>query len=463
MIVEELAAKLGLDLDEKGFEKGFEAIEGLKLGLGAVAGIAAAVGAALVAVTRGVAENAVELSKAAQRSGVAVDSYQELAFAAEQSGVSSDELQHSLILLSRQAFEAAHGSHEAAFAFRQLGVGIYDAQGKTKPTDELLEDLAERFSKMPDGIKKTALATQAFGRSGAELLPFLNKGRAGIDELREAAYDYGVILDEDVIEAAKRWEEQQKHLTAALKGLRNAIGGEFLKRMGNVVDKIATWIKANRELITERLFTFLDNLQQLLIPIAKIIDEVFIKTDAWKYSLIALAAILAVVNWPLLLIVGALLAIEDAYKFFEGKPSVLGHIFGDPETQEKIRAFMREIRAFIDYLFHGDIAEDVKNVLSGKPAEGLFNALGFKKGGGIQALVESGAVVPTPAGIPLIPPPSVPAAGGTTRSTSQSVQIHQTINAPPGMDPKEIADRSAQRIDEVLQRANREALSAVDQ
>lgn len=490
MIIEELAAKLGLDLDQAAFARGVEAIEGLRVGLGAVAGIAAAVGGVLVGVTKSVAENAIELSKSAQRAGVAVDSYQELAFAAEQSGTSLEDLQHSMILLSRQAFEAAHGSHEAAFAFRQVGVGVYDAAGKIKPTDELLEDLADRFSQMPDGIKKTALATQTFGRGGAQLLPFLNKGRAGIDELREAAHEYGVVLDEDVIAAAKRWQEQQKHLFASLKGLRNAIGGEFLKRLGTVTEKIADWIKRNRELITGQLFYWLDNLKQLLVPIAKIVEALLIDTDAWKYSLVALAAILAVINFPLLLIVGALLAIEDAYKFFEGKPSVLGHLLGDEETQNKVRDFMTDVRDFFKYVTSGQLGEDLAatlerwgeeidkwlaqhpliatiatraaaialNPISGTVAaysSDVGNMADAAKRFGAPALGALGAL-----GIPGVP--SVPFSGGT-QVVRERTTVPVTINAAAGMDEKELANRTADAVDARLQREHREAFAAVDQ
>lgn len=36
---------------------------------------------------------------------------------------------------------------------------------------------------MPDGAEKSALAMQLFGKNGMAMLPFLNKGAAGIQEL----------------------------------------------------------------------------------------------------------------------------------------------------------------------------------------------------------------------------------------------------------------------------------------
>jgi hypothetical protein len=463
-IVEELAAKLGLEIDEGAFEKAAEALEHLKLGFGAVAGIAAAVGGALTAIVHSTAESAVAAEKAAQRTGVTASTYQELAFAAEQSGLDVGTLEHAMILMSRTAFGAAEGSKELAFTFRQLGVGIYDSHGKIKPTDALLGDLAERFSSMPDGVRKTALATQAFGRSGAELLPFLNKGRAGIQELRDAAYDYGVVIDEDAIAAAKRWEEQQKHLVAALKGLKTAIGVGLLKQIGDLTEKIAQWIRAHRELIAGGVLTFVAKLRQLVEPLIKIVDEIFIKTDAWKYSLLALTGVLALMNLPLLAIIGALLLIEDFYGFIEGKDSLIGTLFGDDKTRQSIRDFIHEVKAFFTWLMEGHIGNALGALVGGEGLGEAFKALGFKQGGGFSDLLKSGAVETPPgytdfgSGVP-----SIPLVGPTPSASSRSVNVTQHIHAAPGMDEKQIADHSAQRIDEVLQKTNREAYSAIDQ
>lgn len=457
--VEELAARLGMEIDTASFLRAGAALEGIRAGFGVLIEVAKEAAKTLREITVGVGETAVEVSKAAQRTGVSTNAFQELSFAAEQTGVSADTLEHSLILLSRTAFNAAQGSKETAFTFRQLGVSMYDSHGKIRPTDELLGDLADRFHDMPDGMRKTALATQAFGRSGAQLLPFLNKGRAGIAELRKSAYDYGVVLDKDVIEAAERWEQQQKHLNAALKGLKFAIGGEFLKRLGDVTDKIATWIAQNRELIAGRLFDFLDNLKQLLEPIARILDTLVIQSGAWKYMLGALFVALGLLNLPLIAIAAALLAIEDFAGFLEGKDSVIGrYLFKDDATRKEIVEFMGDVKKFIDYLFKGGVGEDLAAVFQGDLPKAFIHAFDLKQGGGFADLLKSGAVSLPPAAVPSVPSP----VAGTTNN-ARTLSVHQTINAAPGMDTKELADRSAQAATEFWDAKMRENYVAVDQ
>jgi len=44
-------------------------------------------------------------------------------------------------------------------------------------------EIADRFKAMPDGVEKTALAMQLFGKSGVEMIPMLNEGGKAIDSL----------------------------------------------------------------------------------------------------------------------------------------------------------------------------------------------------------------------------------------------------------------------------------------
>src|SRR6266852_2588338 len=355
-VIEELAVKLGIDADFGAFERAEKHINGLRIGLGAIAAIGAAVGTALAAIVETTARTAVEAFRTSQKIGTTAEAYQELKYAGDLVGVSSEEIITSLGRLARSAFEAAHGGGQAAFAYRQLGVGVYKAEGGLKTSDELLEDVASRFATMPDGIRKTALAQQLFGRGGKALIPLLNKGRDGIDELRQEAHKYGVVLDQETIEASLRWEEQQKHLKAAVLGLRNALGSAFIKRVTDVTDKIADWIAANRELIAGRVMAFIDGLVQVLTPVAKIIDEVFIKTGAWAISLATVGAFFVAANLWLVFLGAVLFAIEDIYGFMQGKDSLIGRMF-PPDALEKVRSFLNKASEVVHFLFGGGMVE----------------------------------------------------------------------------------------------------------
>lgn len=475
--IEELAVKLGLETDAGSFEKAEKSIEGLRLGLAGLATIAAAAGASLLGIAETTAKSAVEAFRTAQKIGTTAEAYQELKYAGDLAGVSTETLETGLSRLSRSAFNAALGSKEAGFAYRTLGVSVTGADGQIKSSDQLLEDVASRFQTLPDGIKKTALAQELFGRGGKELIPLLNKGRAGIEELRAEAQKYGVVLDSETIEASLRWEEQQKHLKAAVTGLRNAIGSVFLKRLTDVIDKIADWIAANRNLIATGVAGFIDGIKQLLEPLATVLKLIASDTNFWIGALIALAGILAVVNLPLLAVIGALLVLEDIYRFFRGEPSLLADIF-PVEMRKSIQDFMHDVRDFFSYLSKGQLGIDLADKLEANrfknlatpeeikgttPASALSPAQqGFslmqgaaRYFGGADNLVER---VPTAT---LSPGQTAQATNNIGGSTTVNAPI--TINPPQGMDPKQVADRTVEAFEEQFLRVNREGFATADQ
>jgi hypothetical protein len=283
VIIEELAARLGLDVDTSAFLKAGVLLEGLKLGFGAIAETARAAFTAVSDLVPSVAQAAQEASKAAQRTGTTAKAVQELGFAAEESGVTVEELQQALVRMSRSGFTAAEGGAQLTDGFRKLGVKLTDAHGTFRMTDEILGDVADKFAALPDGIRKTALAQQVFGRGGAALIPLLNKGKKGIAELREEAHDYGVVLDDETIQSGKEFILTQKRLAASLTGLKFAIGGPLLKGAGAFAKALANWIKLHRQQIAIPIVAFFTKLRTAAGEVAKSFDEVFLSgTDVAK-------------------------------------------------------------------------------------------------------------------------------------------------------------------------------------
>lgn len=137
-----------------------------------------------------------------------------------------------------------------------LGVSTRYANGSLKPLAKLLPDLSEKFKQMANGPEKTALAMKLFGRSGALLLPFLNKGKAGFAALSKEAEKLGVVLSSKDTEAIKEDTRNQRLYTAAMQGLHIQIGRYVLpvltKFVGFIVSKmppvIAFAAKASKRL-----------------------------------------------------------------------------------------------------------------------------------------------------------------------------------------------------------------------
>lgn len=150
--------------------------------------------AGMVALVKSSIDAGDELSKMSQRVGISVETLSLWNPLAKQAGVSSEAFEKGLRKLSTAMVDAATGGEDAARIFKTVGVEFKNQDGTLRATDAVLLDLAERFKAMPDGAEKSALAVQIFGKAGAELIPFLNQGRDGINELTDEMRALGIEM-----------------------------------------------------------------------------------------------------------------------------------------------------------------------------------------------------------------------------------------------------------------------------
>jgi hypothetical protein len=199
-------------------------------GLGALTSAASTLGRLLPTLTFGAAiagavvlarralETADNFFKLSQKTGVNVETLSAYAHGADLAGIDTETLAKALGRLAKNTDLAAHGGAEAARPFRELGIEFRNQQGALRPLDALLGDIADRFAGMEDGTRKTALAIELFGRSGANLIPFLNKGRTGLAEIRAEAERLGLVLSTEDARAAEEFNDNLKRLRETVDG-----------------------------------------------------------------------------------------------------------------------------------------------------------------------------------------------------------------------------------------------------
>ena len=187
------------------------------------------------------AEAADQLDKLSQRAGIGVEDLQRLSYAARVSDVSNEELTKGLDKLSKSMAAGATGTGAQAEAFEKMGIKVLDGNGKLRATSDVLADVATRFKSYEDGAAKSALAQVLFGKSGAELIPFLNQGAEGLKSLGDEAERFGTILDENTIKQAAQFDEDLKRLAAGSSGLKQVLAAE----MAPTLDVIAKQMLAS--------------------------------------------------------------------------------------------------------------------------------------------------------------------------------------------------------------------------
>lgn len=206
-----------------------------KLAVGVAGGVAAA-GAAAVAFgakSIGAFEDvAGEIAKMQRLTGGTAEDMSKLRFAAEESGVSAEVLSKSMLKLSKATAGQGKALHAAGIAYE-------DSKGKMLPMKEVMENAADVFAKMPNGIEKNRLAMQLFGKAGTELIPMLNKGKKGLEELGGEADKYGLVLGQKDVDAFKKNKQAHREMHAAWTGLQVQIGKVLMPVLAKVTTMFA--------------------------------------------------------------------------------------------------------------------------------------------------------------------------------------------------------------------------------
>src|SRR5574344_199462 len=160
--------------------------------------------------------------------GGAAEEASGMAGAMRLSGMDTEKANSTLTIFSKK-LEAAQGNASSmAKVSEELGTSVYNADGSIRPMSELLPEIADKFAGMEDGAEKTALACAYFGRSGTQMLPFLNKGSAGISELTQKAKELGITIDDDGINKFAQYKAAIREWDASIEGAKVSIGSALV-------------------------------------------------------------------------------------------------------------------------------------------------------------------------------------------------------------------------------------------
>jgi len=198
-------------------------------------------------------DNAVD---SAQALGLSVSELTAWNHAAEMSSASAEDFAAGVKGLSKNL---ANMDDETAKTTKQLKAFGVTA---TDTTDQALTKIAEGFSKIPDGAQKSALSMELLGKAGMKLIPMLNGGAEGIEELKKQAEDLGIVFSDQAAKAANEFGDsldiiQKKskgamvQLATGLLPALNAVASQFtstgeasdlFKSAGEALGEVIVWL-----------------------------------------------------------------------------------------------------------------------------------------------------------------------------------------------------------------------------
>jgi len=237
-IVIDLLMRTGsFETDTKRAEKALREFEKTATQWGkAVAGAATVATVALGYMVKQSIDAMDSMYKLAQTTGTTVEEFSGLAYAAELAGTNQEQLSSSLVKLAKNMSEARQAAGDTRTAFEALGISVGSLE--TATVKDTLLTIAEQFEGYADGVNKTAMATALFGKSGAELIPFLNQGKEGIADLVKEAERLGVVFKEEDAKAAEVFNDTLTKLNTVVKGLTTQIAIELLPTFNAFLGKL---------------------------------------------------------------------------------------------------------------------------------------------------------------------------------------------------------------------------------
>jgi len=209
--------------------------------------LAKGAGAALAAIGAGVAVGALAnfvkqaidatdaVSDISQRTGVAIKDIAALQLWFQKGGNEAGVFEGAMIKLSRSIAEGNS-------ALESIGVRTRDANGNLRSNVDVLLDSADAFAKLEDGTMKTALAIDAFGKSGAQLIPLLNEGSEGLREMQEMADKLGLTFDQKTVDAAGDFNDTLDFLGLAAQGVGRKVAAELLPTLNSLVGSLLNFV-----------------------------------------------------------------------------------------------------------------------------------------------------------------------------------------------------------------------------
>jgi len=239
--IEARLAKLqaGLDQASKLVEKQANAMEAAFARVGSAAGglLAGLTVGTFVQSGKAAIDLADKIDDLGEKYGIAAGTLTEYRFAAEVAGTPTDALATGMGKLSKAASEGNKG-------LAMIGVGVRTASGDIKSADQLLLEVATKFERFKDGPAKAALAMEIFGKSGADMLPLLNKGAAGISALRDESKALGAAFGDEVARQAGEFNDNLKKLQLASEGAKVSLMGDLLPSLISITEELIAGKKA---------------------------------------------------------------------------------------------------------------------------------------------------------------------------------------------------------------------------
>ena len=246
---------------------------GLKVagGAAAVAGTAlAGLGASIVSNAKDTAAFGDNIDKLSQKIGISAESFQEWDYVFSQNGADIGILESGMKKLAGTLDDAQNGSEGAVEKFEALGLSLEDIAGLSQ--EDLFGKVIESLQEMPEGVERTAAASDLLGKSAMELGPLLNQSAEDTEALKQKAHELGMVMSDDAVKASAGFTDAMDNMGRAMDGAKNTIVSSLLPGLTDITNGFADLVAGNDN-ATEEIKSGFESLGESVVQaIPSIVD-----------------------------------------------------------------------------------------------------------------------------------------------------------------------------------------------
>lgn len=235
---------------------------------------AAGVGAAMLGNAYKAAQSADEYNTLSKQTGFTVEELQKMQYASDLVDVSMDTMTSSVQKLTKNM---ASGSD----AFGKLGISVKDEMtGELRDANTVWYETLYALSKVENETERDALAMQLFGKSAADLSGIVDDGGVALISYGKEAEDLGLILSQDGVDAANKFNDSIDTLKARTSQAFLEAGAALadtlvpaLEKLVEVVTNVLTWF-SDLDGTTQTVILAILGLVAAISPLASIISAI---------------------------------------------------------------------------------------------------------------------------------------------------------------------------------------------
>ena len=179
------------------------------------------------------------------KTNMAGESASRLLAVGEYVGLSTEEMSNAMAKMSKTSMTAAVAIATAAESgrtstdvFSRFGIQILDNNGRLLSAEQILNNVTEKHRSMANGVEKTAMEMEIFGRSGAKLNDLLNLTSGQFNEVYLAAEKAGLVLSHKTTQAFEDAQFKINQAKMSMRGFAVTIGAEMLPQVEALSDGI---------------------------------------------------------------------------------------------------------------------------------------------------------------------------------------------------------------------------------